>query len=62
MREDGSAYLQIHHLLHIIEYPVMPILTKKQLAQSVSSQTEPTISWCTQNAKLGTPDNQNSVC
>lgn len=61
MREDGSAHLQIHHLLHITEYPIMPILPKKWLAQSVGSQTELTISWCTQNTNLGAPDNQNSV-
>lgn len=61
MREDGWAHLQIHHLLHIIDSPIMPMLTKKQQAQSVSSQAELTISWGAQNTNLGTPDNHSTV-
>ena len=40
MGEDGSVHLHIHHRLHINEYPIMSILTEKQLPESVSAQTE----------------------
>lgn len=40
MKEDGSVRLHIYHLLHINEYPIMPILTKNELTESVSTQPE----------------------
>lgn len=61
MREDGAVRLHIHHLLHTNEYPIMPILTKKQLAESVSTQTELALSPCIHNTKASAPGNRNSV-
>ena len=61
MREDASVHLPIHHLLHINEYPIMPILTKKQLTESVNAQTELLLSPCIHNTKPSPPGNRNSV-